>query len=374
MYFKISRNILLNLLSIASKAVSSSSPLPSLLGLKITVTDNTIELMSSDSDISIKTVWKKEKDHTFEVYEPGSIVINKNYINDIVRKIDSDDIEFEILDGSLTKISGGTSEFKINGIKSNEYPLIDFNKPDKEFSISASLLKKIVAQTSFAASTQETRPALTGINFCCDGHTLECVATDSYRLAKKKVSLPIDLSFNITIPAKSLNEVSKIVDGKEEVVVAISDKKAQFICGNTIVQTRLIDGAYPNTSRLIPTVFDYEMVMNMRDLISAIDRQSFIKNETDQFSVLKLSMSPNEIVISSRSQEVGSSMETLHFDSYQGNELNISFSGKYVYDALRELEGKTVKISFCGEMKPFVITSPDDASVLQLVLPIRTYN
>ncbi|MCF0111417.1 MAG: DNA polymerase III subunit beta, partial [Erysipelotrichaceae bacterium] len=107
MYFKISRQEFMNLLSIASKAVSPNSPLPSLSGLKITVTTHSIEITASNSDISIRTTKEKDDSFTFEVYDTGSIVINKNYIIDIVRKIESEVVEVEIMDGSLTKISGG---------------------------------------------------------------------------------------------------------------------------------------------------------------------------------------------------------------------------------------------------------------------------
>lgn len=374
MYFKMSRIDLLNMITIASKAISSNSPLPSLLGIKFDVKNDHIELTASDSDISIKTMKSKNEEGVFEVYEEGCIVINKNYINDIIRKIDSDVVEIEIIDGSLTKISGNTSEFKINGIKSNEYPLIDFNKPAKSFTISSTLLKNIINQTYFATSSQETRPALTGINFSCDGSSMTCIATDSYRLSRKVVEINNDLKFNITIPAKSLLEVARLLDKEEDVEVAITDKKAQFICNNTIIQTRLIDGSYPDTSRFIPNNYDYSLVMNIKDLVHAIDRQSFIKNENDLFCILKLSMNENEIVISSRSQEIGSSKENLYYDSYEGKPLELSFSGKYVSDALKGLNGEKVKIQFCGEMKPFILTSLEDETTLQLVLPVRTFS
>ena len=374
MYFKISRQEFMNLLSIASKAVSPNSPLPSLSGLKITVTTHSVEITASNSDISIRTTKEKDDSFTFEVYDTGSIDIHKNYIIDIVRKIESEVVEVEIMDGSLTKISGGTAEFNINGIKASEYPLIDFNKQPMEFTIDAKLLKSIVNQTAFATSTQETRMSLTGINFKCDGSTLECTATDSFRLAKKVVEMDCPLSFNITIPAKSIVEVSRNIDDEQTVTVSMSEKKAQFIYGGTIMQTRLIDGAYPETNRLIPQEFSYELTIGIKDVINAIDRQSFIKNETDQFSIVKLSMSEEETTISSRSQEVGFSVETLNVETYSGDKLDISFSGKYMMDALKGLNGEKVHMCFCGVMKPIVLKSLEDESCLQLVLPVRTYN
>ena len=161
------------------------------------------------------------------------------------------------------------------------------------------------------------------------------------------------------------------MEDEGEVEIAVNDKKAQFIINDTIVQTRLIDGVYPETNRLIPLTFDYELTIDAKDLLDAIDRASFIKN--DGVSVIKFSLSEDECVLSSKSVEVGSSTEVLNSASFVGNRLEISCNGRYVFDAIKALSGSLVKCSLCGEMKPFIIQSVDDASVLQLVLPVRTY-
>lgn len=373
MNFKISKRIFYNALSVVSRAISANSPLPSLSGIKIDVSDSEICLTGSDSDVSIQKVLKATDEDLFLVIkETGSIVIEAKYILEIVRKIDADEIEMEIMDGSLTKISGLSAEFKINGMKANDYPLIDFSKPAQQFEMGADLLIKVINQTCFATSDKETRPVLTGVNFKCSGKTLQCIATDSYRLAKKEIQLELENNFNITIPAKSLGEVAKTIEKDGQVLIAVSDKKAQFWIENTVIQTRLIDGSFPETSRLIPTEFAHVLEVDSRDILNAIDRASFIKNEG--VSIIKLSASEQEIIISSKSQEVGSSTENLNVISYTGSPLEISFSGRYVFDAIRVLTGSTVKIEFSGEMKPFVIKNADDDSVLQLVLPVRTYS
>ena len=229
----------------------------------------------------------------------------------------------------------------------------------------------MILQTSFATSDKETRPVLTGVNFHCEGNTLHCVATDSYRLAKKTIDISESLNFNITIPTKSLSEVVKTLEGEGEVEIAVNDKKAQFIIHDTIVQTRLIDGVYPETSRLIPLQFYYELTIDSRDLLNAIDRASFIKN--DGVSVIKFSLSEQECVLSSKSVEVGSSTEVLSSASFTGSSLEISCNGRYVFDAIKALSGSLVTFRLCGEMKPFIIKSVDDDNVLQLVLLVRTY-
>lgn len=371
MYFKVSKKAFYNALSVASRAISTFSPLPAFSGIKIEAVEDSLILTGSDSDVSIQTILKKSENCSLEIRDMGSIVIEAKYILEIVRKIDAEEIELEMLDGSLTKISGNTAEFRINGMRANQYPSIDFSKPKESFILKEDVLKKVILQTSFATSDKETRPVLTGVNFHCEETKLSCVGTDSYRLAKKEIEISKSLNFNITIPAKSLSEVVKTLEDEGNVEIAVNDKKAQFIIQDTIVQTRLIDGVYPETSRLIPVQFDYELTIDSHDLLNAIDRASFIKNEG--VSVIKFSLSEQECVLSSKSVEVGSSTEVLNSASFTGNALEISCNGRYVFDAIKALSGNLVTFYMCGEMKPFIIKAVDDDNVLQLVLPVRTY-
>lgn len=372
MNFKISKSIFYSSLAIVNKAISLHSPIPALSGIKIDVYNDHIALTGSDSNISIRKIIKNdENDPIFDVFEEGSIVIDARYLLEIVRKIDSDKITIEIIDGSLTKFSGLSSEYKINGTKSYEYPNIDFSANNDYIEFDSDVLTELVSQTSFAASDKETRPVLTGVNFKSDGSQLNVVATDSYRLAKKRLNMSINNQFDITIPAKSISEVIKIIDNEETVKMAISNNKVQFIVNGTTIQTRLIDGLYPDTSRLIPTDFSSQLIIDSKDILNAIDRASLIKN--DGISIVKLSVNQHELIISSSSQEIGSSTEKLENFQYEGEPFEISFSGKYAFDAIRALNSIEIMIKFTEKMKPFIITSTSDDSVTQLILPVRTH-
>lgn len=371
MNFKISKTVFYNALLIASRAISNFSPLPAFSGIKIEAKSDCLVLIGSDSDISIKTLIHTNEEDSLKIGETGSIVIEAKYILEIIRKMNSDQIEFEMIENASAKIISETSEFKINGMRANEYPNIDFTCPAMKFEMKSEVLKEIISQTTFATSKSEIRPVLTGVNFECKNNQLNCVATDSYRLAKKRVELEESLDFNITIPARNLTEVMKTLDLDETVKISVSDKKAQFVIANTLIQTRLIDGAYPETDRLIPVSFAYELEIDSADITSAIDRASFIKN--DGVSVIKLSLDEKECLLSSRAQEVGSSKESLKSGVFRGEHLDISFNGLYVFDALKVINKGKVRFSFSGEMKPFIVQSVDDNSILQLILPLRTY-
>lgn len=372
MNFTINKRFFYDRLSIVSRAISVFSPLPAFSGIKIDVSATDIVLTGSDSDISILSTITPDKDNALSINDVGSIVIEAKYILEVVRKIEGDIIEFEVLDDTQTRISGDRSQFKINGMKSTDYPAIDFSRPKDTFEIEADTLKEIITQTCFATSDRETRPVLTGVNFSCHDNQLQCVATDSYRLARKMIPLESALQFNITIPAKSLQEVYKSISGEKSVVISVDNKKVQFLINNTIIQTRLIDGAYPETSRLIPSSFSYELRIDSHELLSAIDRASFIKN--DGVYIIRFRLDEQECVLTSNSAEVGSSIEVLSNAAFTGGHLEISCNGRYVFEALKALKQGEIVIHLCGEMKPFTIQSADEESVTMLVVPLRTYS
>ncbi len=370
MNFKIKRTILLQAVSKATKAVSSRSPLPILTGIKFQLLSDRLVLTGSDSDITIQTTIEKSDD--LQIYSEGSVVLSAKYIFEIVRKIDSDFITIEIIDGLLTRIKGSNSEFNLNGSDAIDYPRIDLSKTGTLFTINSLLLKEIIGQTKFAASDKETKPILTGINFKAGDHYLECVATDSYRLAKKTVGLHQDITFNITIPQKSLDDISKIIEKENNIDIFVSDRKLLFVFEDVIVQTRLINGSYPDTSRLIPNHEEYCLEVDTTYLLNAIDRVSLLSNELN--NIIKLEMNNEEVILSSYQQEIGSVEESLDKAFYKGEPLCISFSCKYASEAIRCFSSnRKIKLAFSGEMKPFIIKDLEKDDVIQLVLPVRTY-
>ena len=373
MRFIISRDVLESSLNIVSKAVTNKTPIAVLTGIKFDLTEDGLNLTGSDTDLSISTFIPTESNsnQNITVFSTGICVLNSKYITEIVKKIDSDRIELELIDSTLVKITDQKSNFSLNSINVADFPFIDFNFDKNVIVMKGDLLKQVISQTIFATSIKETRPILTGVNFKIDGNILEAVATDTYRLAKKKVVLGDSAYVNVTIPNKSLSEVSKIISGNEEVTINFFDKKVLFKVGDTIISTRVINGVYPDTTRLIPENFDYKLTTLTTDIVSAVDRASLLS--TDGNNIVKLSMNLDKIELSSRSQEIGSVVEKISNYDYKGNKLDISFSAQYIQDAIKAIGSNEVELSFTSEMKPFIIKNKEDNTVVQLVLPVRTY-
>ena len=367
MNFKIKRLELLNALTKVSRAVSIKSPLPVLTGIKFDLKEDELILTGSDSDITIQT---SIQDH-IDIIETGSVVLSSKYILEIIKKIDSEDVHIFIVDGTLTRIEGANSRFDLNGTSYIDYPRIDLNKTGVNLQMKSIDLKEAIEQTSFATSEKETRPVLTGVNFKAKDHVLECIATDSYRLAKRILNIDSDISFNIIIPKKSLIEISRIIEKDELIDLYVSDRKVLFVFDHVLIQTRLIDGTFPDTSRLIPDSFDYSMSIDSTSLLNSIDRASLLTNE--QTNIVKLTMNQDTVILSSFSQEIGSVEENLSRAFYKGEPLKISFSARYLTDAIKSINGQKVRVLFTGEMKPFIIKDFEREDIIQLVLPVRTY-
>lgn len=367
MNFKIKRIELLNALTKVSRAVSQKSPLPVLTGIKFELKKDSLILTGSDSDITIQT----SINENIEILETGSVVLSARYISEIIRKIDGDIIHIYIVDGTLTRIESETSKFDLNGTSYVDYPRIDLTLNGSHFQIKSMLLKEAIEQTSFATSEKETRPVLTGVNFKAKNNVLECIATDSYRLAKKIINIDSDIKFNIIIPKKSLTEISRIIEKDELIDLYVSDRKVLCLIDNVLVQTRLIDGAFPDTSRLIPESFTHSLNINTVSVLNALDRASLLSSE--QNHIVKLTMSSDEVIMSSFSQEIGSVEENLSKAFFKGEPLHISFSSKYMNDAVKSINTDKILILFTGAMRPFIIRDIEKEDIIQLVLPVRTY-
>lgn len=371
MKFSIKKNPFVTALSELSHAVSTNSPQPSLRGIKIEVKVDSLVLTSSDADISIQKKIISDEENDLNVQEEGHLLIEAKYLLEIVRKLDSDHIFVESIDGTYTQFKGHQALFKINGMAVHQYPAIDFNKPIIEIELDKNTFLDLIEQTVFACSKQEMKPVLTGVNFELKNNQLVCTATDSYRLARKVVDLDSQDQFNITIPAKSLNDMKTTIlqNAKESVFFSVDRSKIQIRIDNMIFQSRILDGDYPATSQLIPTQFITELEMNRQDLLRAIDRTSFLRSEDVKEN--RLQLINDQAILTSRSQEIGESHEEL-IAQHKGENLDISFDGSYVIEALRGLHGEKVLVQFKGMMKPFILTSIDDPSTIQLVLPLKS--
>ena len=371
MKFIIKQEILLESLYHTSRAISPRNLIPILTGIKFELTEEGLYLSASDTDISIRCLIPTND--IVEVKEYGSIVIGGKYIVEIVKKLPNTNITIEVMDGHKMIVSTDNTEFNLNGINSNEFPNLDLEETSEPIILKTNLFKKIISQTFFATSKNESRPILTGINFRIDGNMMEVIATDSYRLAKKSISLDKNLDdvVNIVIPGKNLLELDKIIgDNNENLELHIFENKILFKYKNILFLSRLLSGTYPATSSIIPNDFSVMVECSCNGLFEMIDRASLLTSDRDK-NTIKLELKNNELVISSNSPEIGKVEEKMIVDS--NDEISISFSSKYMLDCVKSFETENVTMYMNNDNSPIIIKSSEDESLIQLVLPIKTY-
>ena len=376
MKLTIKKDILLDALNKVSKAISTKNLIPVLAGIKFDLKKKKLTLTASDNDITIQTVININNDEDIKVEKEGSIIIQGKYILDIVRKLPDKYINIEVVDELKILIYTENSEFNLNGISEEEYPNINLDESKTKTLIKNSVFKSIVNQTAFASSNEETKPVLTGINFNIVGDILECNSTDSYRLARKVITLDdiSEESYNIVIPSHNIVEFSRILDDDEEsnVELHISNNKVLFIYKNLKFQSRLINGTYPNTSNLIPKEDFLVVKANINELYSVIDRASILTSDKEK-NIVTLETQDNLLILKSSSQEIGRVEEKMAIEKNNNENIKISFSAKYMMEALKSFSTDSVEIHFVGEIKPILVKSSEDETLTQLVLPIRTY-
>ena len=374
MKIKIKKDLLLENLNKVSKAISTKNLNPILSGIKFDLTKEGLTLTASDNDITIQTfIPADNKD--MEIEKEGSIIIQGKYVLDIVRKLPDEFINIEVIDELKILIYAENSEFNLNGINQKEYPNVALENSKNFVKINTKLFKTIINQTAFATSTDESRPILTGINIKITGDILECSATDSYRLAKKQAKLNeiAGETYNIIVPGKNIVEFMKILnEGNEELEIHIFSNKVLFKQNNLLFQSRLVSGNYPNVNNLIPSDSFLKITANLSNLYDVIDRASILTSDKEK-NIVTLETNKNLLIVRSSSAEIGRVEEKMNITKDNEEEIKISFSAKYMMDALRSFEGDTVELAFEGEVKPIIIKDVEDPNLTQLVLPIRTY-
>ena len=377
MKFTIQRDYFLNQLNDTLKAISPRTTLPILTGIKIDATDKGIILTGSDSEISIEITIQENIDgeKIVDIEEKGSVVLPGRFFVDIVKKLPGKTVNLSTNDQFKTLITSGHSEFNVSGLDPDQYPLLPQVSEDDAIKLPIKVLKNIIAQTNFAVSTSETRPVLTGVNWLIQDKELICTATDSHRLALRKLKLEDEdiEDKNVIIPGKALSELNKIVsDSEDDINIFFASNQVLFKVGHINFISRLLEGNYPDTTRLFPENYETKLGVNNSEFYHAIDRASLLAREGGN-NVIKLSTDVNKLELSSTSPEIGTVKEEVTIEEVEGGSLKISFNSKYMMDALKAIDNDDVHVEFFGTMRPFILKPKDDESVIQLILPIRTY-
>ncbi len=380
MSFTINRSAFISQLNNVLRAISSKTTIPILTGLKMVVNEDNIVLTGSNSDITIESVISaNDTNNDLTIENTGAIVLPARFFSDIVKKLPDKKVTIEVTSGFQADITSGSAKFQINGQDAENFPHLPEIETNKSVTLPNDILKEVIRQTVIAVSKQESRPILAGVHMTLRDGILTAVATDSHRLAQRKVVLEnIDngIDFDVIIPGKSMEELSGMIsDVHEDVQMQVTENQVLFIFGNTHFYSRLLEGNYPETSQLIPQTADTTVELEAGTFLSSIERASLLSHESRN-DVVKLSLKPSEnlVRISGDSPDIGTVEEEVVTSALDGNDLEISFNPNYMKDALRSFGQATIKISFTSPLRPFtLVPTEDQENFVHLITPVRTF-
>ena len=329
--------------------------------------ESCVEFSSTDYEITVIGKFPAE------VVEHGSVCISARRMYDICREFPGQQIHIKSTDQLWIHVTSGVSELKLPSIDVGLYPQANLENLPEKVVTTAEDLKHFIEYTLFAAQTNESRRNLMGVCLSIkDEKTTRWLATDGHRLAECVGSVTSTKSenvFEIIIPRKALQEVSKAADlFIDPVEISFDDRTLQFFSSRFTIQTRLIEGKFPNTDPIIPKNNDFSIVVDRERLISSLRIVSLIS--TEKLKPVKVTIAPEKLILESEKAEYGEVRDEIIID-HSGEEFQIGFNARYLLDVLNVLAGEQIRLEFKNAMSPCVIKDPADDSFLSVIMPLR---
>ena len=367
MRFTISREKLQEGLAAVAASVPAKTTLPVLSNILVETTDKGIRLSGTDLDIAVST------EVVADVETMGAITIPAKKLSEIARELPPSPVKIAAAGEQRITLDCGRSHFKILGLPRDEFPSFPVVRFDDSWRIRSGELQKLIAHTSFAVSTEESRPILNGVLWELKADSMRMVATNGHRLAKMEVPIKLTgaLAADLIVPPKALEQIRRLYPADEELEIARGDNHLGFRSPFTSLFTRLVEGPYPNYDQVIPKDNDRIVIADKIALIGALKRMSVIAS--DQTHRIRLSFNSGMLRFSVQTPDLGEATDELAV-RYTGDQLDIGFNANYLLEILRYIPTEEVKLTFKAPERAATVEPEgwtDLATYLCLVMPLR---
>jgi DNA polymerase-3 subunit beta len=367
----IERATLLKGLSHVQSVVERRNTIPILSNVLIEATaEGTLKLMATDLDLQIN------ESIAAAVDQPGATTVSAHTLFDIARKLpEGSQVQLAASEGRMSIIAG-RARFSLGTLPRDDFPVIAEGELPTQFELPAETLKQIIDKTRFAISTEETRYYLNGIFLhVADGDSanpvLKAAATDGHRLARVTLPRPegAESMPDVIVPRKCIAELRKLLDEVDgSVGVSLSPTKIRFDLGQAILTSKLIDGTFPDYSRVIPTGNDKILKIDPKSFMEGVDRVSTIA--TEKTRAVKMALDRDKITLSVTSPENGTAAEEVPGD-YVALPFEIGFNSRYLMDILAQIDGDMVEVHLADAAAPTLIRENDKSPALYVLMPMR---
>ena len=365
----IERATLLKCLGHVQSVVERRNTIPILSNVLIEAQEGSgIRLMATDLDLQINETVEAN------VTQAGATTVSAHTLFDIVRKLpEGSQVELIASEGKM-QVNAGRARFNLATLPRDDFPVIAEGDLPTAFELPAATLREIIDKTRFAISTEETRYYLNGIFLHVSDEAqpvLKAAATDGHRLARVTVARPSGAEGmpDVIVPRKCVAELRKLLDEVDGTVqVSLSESKARFGLGSAILTSKLIDGTFPDYSRVIPTANDKLLKIDPRSFEEGVDRVATIASEKTR--AVKMALERDKVTLSVTSPENGTAAEEVPGE-YTALTFDIGFNARYLLDILGQIEGDTVEVHLADAAAPTLIRENDHAPALYVLMPMR---
>lgn len=357
----VSRDELAQKLAIVARGVSSRSAVQILSGILLRSEGGQLHLAATDMDLSLRASLPARVDGEGAVVVPGKILV------DLIRQLPADEVQIEHgADEGVLRISSGSSRSQVNTYAADDFPrLPDLDVP--LHGLAAGAVLETIARVRRAASRDESRPVLTGILVRFEPGKLVMAATDSYRLSVKETPLEQQVpEMEAIVPARALEELSRIAAGAETLELGVRENQVIFGADGVWLTTRRIDGQFPNYRQLLPEAFEHTVPVNRLELLDVVRRTSVLAQRN---SPLRLRFAEGELIVSSQTQDVGESRESMPV-AFTGEPLEIGFNAEFLRDGIDSVEGDELLVNLISPLRPGLLKG-GSGDFWYLIMPIR---
>lgn len=344
----------------------TSSNLPG--AIYITTKNGKVEMQANDYEIGIRITIDAN------IIEEGTIVLSTRYFQEWVRKTPTDTITLESNeDTKQLLLHSESSQFNLIMMDASEFNLVEQIHDEYHIDVDGEQFKQMIDLTNYAAASDDDRPIFTGALLEGEGTNLTMVATDTHRMAVKKITLTeaMPTAMRILIPTKTLAEVSRLLPTDQPTMVRIIWNRTNvvFLFDTIYLFSRLIEGQYPDYEKVIPSQFDSNAILNSRDFAGAVDRVSLLAKDAS-YNVIRYDWNDKEVTLSTQNAEIGMAKEEVLCE-FNGTPFTISFNGRYIGDILRHSSGERIHL-YLKQNGPVVIRQDDNPNYTYVVTPVRT--
>jgi DNA polymerase-3 subunit beta len=357
-------------LSVVSRAVSTRSTLPVLANVLLRTEDGGLKLTATNLEIGI-TYWVPGK-----IEADGATTVPAKLLTELVGSLQGPDrIDLELGAGETLHLRCGRFESHLKGIDADEFPGIQAAGERPTTRIAQNVLRRALAETTFAAASDEARPILTGVLCRFEGDTMTLAAADNYRIAVKTIALldPVaDLA--IVVPARALVELQRVLgdsDDPVDVVIAQARNQVLFHIEGVDLVSRLIDGQFPNFGQVMPKTWSTRAVLDREELLRAVRPAALIAHESANIVKLQLASDGGAGITVSASAEIGDHVGGVEA-AVEGDGTTIAFNAKYLADVLVNVDAEQFAIELNGPLAPGVFKPVGDDQYVHVVMPVRT--